>query len=49
MWLLSAFELLIKTWRVKENLADYHVPNILRFFDGWANFLFTTSKTKPDY
>ena len=25
-----------------------HVYSILRLFDGWANFLFTTSKTKPE-
>ena len=26
-----------------------HVDNILRLFDGWANFYFTTSQTKRDY
>ena len=26
-----------------------HVHNILRPFDGWANFPFTTSETKRDY
>ena len=26
-----------------------HVDNILRLFDGWANFCFTTSQTKRDY
>ena len=25
-----------------------HVHNILRLFDGWANFPFTTSETKRD-
>ena len=39
-------KLLIET---KENLTDNHVHNILRLFDGWANFPFTTSETKREY
>ena len=27
----------------------YHVHNILRFFDDWANFPFPTNETKCDY
>ena len=40
---------LIKTLKVKENFADNHVHKILRIFEGWANFPFTTCETKRDY
>ena len=36
----------MKTWKAKENFEDNHVHNILRLFNGWANFPFTTSETK---
>ena len=31
---------------MKENFTDNRVHNILRPFDGWADFPFTTSETK---
>ena len=33
----------------QKNLADNHVHNILRLFDGSANFPFNKSETKRDY
>ena len=33
----------------KKNLADNHGHNILRIFDVFPNFTFTTSETKLDY
>ena len=39
----------MKTYKAKENFADNQVQNILRIFDGWANFPFTTTETKRDY
>ena len=31
------------------NFAHKHVIDILRLFDGWADFPFTASETKRDY
>ena len=44
-------ELLIKTRKInlKQIFADNHGQNILRFFDDFPNFPFTTSETKRDY
>ena len=35
--------------KVKKMFITNHVHNILRVFDGLANFPFTTSETKCDY
>ena len=45
---VKQLKLVIKT-KAKENSAENHAHNILRFFDGWANFSFTTGETKRDY
>ena len=42
-------ELLIKTEKAKQNFADNHFHNILRFFDVLPNFPLTTSETMGDY
>ena len=34
-------------YKAKKNFQDSH--NILRHFDGWARFPFTTSETKREY
>ena len=41
--------MLTKTYKAKENFSDNHVHNILRLFDGVANFPFITSETKRNY
>ena len=43
---VSAVNICIK---VKKMFITNHVHNILRVFDGLANFPFTTSETKCDY
>ena len=33
----------------QQQQQQQHIHNILRLFDGWANFPFPTSDTKRDY
>ena len=49
MWLFLTIELVIKTLKAKENFTGNRGDNILRHFDVWQNFPFTTSETKRDY
>ena len=47
---LFQLEFLQEIWLLKKpHIKTRHVHNILRLFDGWANFLFATSETKHDY
>ena len=41
--------MLRKTQKAKENFEHTHARNILRLFNGWTNFSFTTIETKRDY
>ena len=45
-WLLKWQKLILKCLKL---LIFNHVDNILRLFDGWAKFPFTTSETTHDY
>ena len=38
-----------ETWKTKENFADNRGHNLLRLFDVWPNFFFTTNGTKLYY
>ena len=38
-----------KDIKPKENFEKNYSDNILRHFDGWVNFAFTTNETKRDY
>ena len=42
-------EQLIKTQKAKENFTDNPDHNVLRLFDVFPNFVFTTNETKLDY
>ena len=49
IWLFLTGKAVNKDIKIKRKFCRNHVRNILRLFDGWANFLLTTSETKRDY
>ena len=47
--LVVSFLLVISRHVQSSQTNNNHVHNILRLFDGWANYCFNKSETKRDY